>query len=60
MSMFTNITDDKVDFYCDNRLVAIEDLDYVLTELKQMRDAHVNASEAHMRIDMLIKGFEDE
>ena len=60
MSMFENITDGKVDFYCDNRLAAIEDLDFVLTELKAMRDARVNASEAYMRLVTLINRFEEE
>jgi hypothetical protein len=55
--MFNNITDDKVDFYCDNRLAAIEDLDYVLTELKAMRDNPTKLSE---RIDKLIEAFKDE
>ena len=57
--MFVNITDDKVDFYCDNRLAAIEDLDFVLIELKAMRDEGVDASEAHTRINKIIEAFEN-
>ena len=60
MSMFKNITDDKVDFYCDNRLAAIEDLDFVLTELRSMRAEKVGVLEAHTRIEKLITVFEDE
>jgi len=60
MSMFKNITDDKVEFYGDNGLAAIEDLDFVLTELKAMRTDCVGVLEAHTRIEKLIEAFEDE
>jgi len=61
MSMFDNITDDKVDFYCDNRLAAIEDLDFVLTELKALREHTQWPTEAFIiKLDNLIERFEDE
>lgn len=62
MSMFDNITDDKVDFYCDNRLCAIEDLDFILTELRKMHGLALAAGETStaLRLDALIARFKDE
>jgi hypothetical protein len=66
--MFDNITDMKVDFYCDNRLAAIEDLDFVLTRLKEMKEQHDLTFPPHLypndstaaSLTDLIERFEDE
>ena len=68
MSMFKNITDVMVDFYCDNRLAAIEDLDFVLTKLKALKEQDDLQRPPHLypndtvklELNDLIERFDDE
>ena len=55
--MFKNISDNKVEFYCDNRFAAIEDLDFVLSEIKAIYE--MEAGPAFERLSDLIREFDN-